>query len=309
MNKSIKSNLKILEQYYIYKKDTWRIKAYKNAIKAIKSLDFEITDIKQLKNVKSIGKGITQKIKQLLDTGKIDLVEKIKQETSERNKVLEKFTKIWGIGIVKAEKLYEQNITTIQQLRQNQHLLTANQIIGLKYYQDLQKKIPRQYITIFKNVMKLALGLTYGLKNFKMEIAGSYRRKQDSSGDIDCLITSEKINLQQIVDTLQEYGIITDVLSMKQEKFMGIVHCPNNQWFHFRLDIEFLPKDEWGSGLLYFTGSQNFNVETRTLAKKLGLRLNQHGLFDLKNNRLPVYTERQILKRLGMKYVEPENRV
>ena len=88
---------------------------------------------------------------------------------------------------------------------------------------------------------------------------------------------------------------------------MGIGHCPDGSRHYFRIDIEFLPEEEWGSGLLYFTGSKEFNVSMRAIAKKRGYVLNQHGLFK-KDRRLPLYREEQFMEFLDIDYVNPENR-
>jgi len=63
-----------------------------------------------------------------------------------------------------------------------------------------------------------------------------------------------------------------------------------------------------GAGLLYFTGSKGFNISIRSEARKKGLLLNQHGLFDNKGNRIPAYTEKEIFDALSVKYVPPNFR-
>jgi DNA polymerase/3'-5' exonuclease PolX len=314
MNQDIIDNLHILERYYKKIGDHWRKQSYENAAAAIKRLDFKITDISQVKKVRGIGKSISEKIKEYLDTGQIRKVEEVKnqlqkkQHKNSKETSLELFETVWGIGEETAKRLYAEGLRTIDDLKHNQHLLSKNQRIGLKYYKDLLKPIPREYIDLFKIVLKVVISKEFGLNSFKMQIAGSYRRGSRQSGDIDCLITSKAFNLEELINALKKWGIVTDVLSMREEKFMGIVHCPNNHWHHFRMDIEFLPEDEWGSGLLYFTGSKAFNVAMRKDAKRLGLTLNQHGLFDSLGNRIPVYKEKEIMNAVGMQYISPDKR-
>lgn len=313
-NQEIIDNLDILARYYKKVGDQWRQQAYQRAIVSIKGLDFQITDIKQIKSVKGIGKNINEKINEYLNTGEIHKVEEVKGQLKRKanldskSNILEEFQEIWGVGPAKAAELYADGMRSINDVRNNKQLLNANQRIGLKYYEELLKSIPRYYIDIFQMVLRVAIGKTYGLNSFRLEIAGSYRRGALSSGDIDCLITSKKFNLQQLVNTLIKWNIITDILSVRDEKFMGIVHCPNGDFHHFRMDIEFIPENEWGACLLYFTGSKGFNVSTRIQAKKMGYTLNQHGLFDSKGHRIPVYTEKEILNAIGMNYVPPEKR-
>lgn len=314
MNVNIINNLKILAQHYKEIGDQWRTRAYTTAIFLIQKLDFKITDVEQLKNIKGIGKNIKEKIQEYITTGNILKIQEInrnKQNVIKNTKeqVIDIFTNIAGVGPSKAELLYEKGLRNLTDVQNNTHLLTNNQKIGLKHYDDFLKPIPRNYIDIFKIVLFVVISKEFGLSSFKMQIAGSYRRGKQQSGDIDCLITSTKFTLKQLVDVLIKSNIITDVLSMRDEKFMGVVHCPSGQWHFFRMDIEFLPEDEWFSGLLYFTGSKEFNVMTRVTAKKLEMTLNQHGLFKKNGTqKIKTYSEQDILEKIGLNYVKPENR-
>ena len=314
MNETIIENLGILVRYYKNNGDFWRERSYRNAIVSIKSLDFSITDINQIKSVKGIGKTIREKIKEYLDTGQIMKVEEIKKEIltnkkkNDKDSTIELFETIWGIGIVKARELYQDGMRSLEDLEKNKHLLTTNQKIGLKFYKDFLEPIPREYIDCFQLVMKNAFNHAFGVRTYRLEIAGSYRRDSKQSGDIDCLITSKTFNLTQLVDVLKRDNIITDILSMRNEKFMGVAKLPNSKSKHFRLDIEFVPEDQYGSGLLYFTGSKAFNIAMRTDAKKKGYTLNQHGLFNQNGERIPVYSEAEIMAVIGMKYVPPNKR-
>lgn len=314
MNHDIIENLNILAKYYKNTGDQWRNKAYQQAVFSIRGVKFEITNINQVKNIKGIGKSIREKIKEYLDTGYIRKVEEVKGKLKQKipkddkEEVIDLLKGIWDIGVVKARELYNNGIHNLNDLRARQDLLNANQRIGLKYYEELRKPILREYIDVFQLVIRVILTKEFGSNSFRMKVAGSYRRGAKQSGDIDLLVTSKKFNLKQMVNVLISWGVITETLSMRNEKFMGIAHCPNNQWHHFRMDIVFLPEDQWGAGLLYFTGSKGFNVTMRYNAKKLGFTLNQHGLFKNDGTRIPVYTEEEIMNVLQMNYIEPKYR-
>ena len=314
MNQQIINNFEILAKYYKKTGDKWRQQAYQRAIFAIRMLSFQITNINQVKNIKGIGKTTKEKIKEYLDTGKIRKVEEVKQKMqelqpgSQKYNILETFIKIWGVGEKKAEDLWKKGMRSLDDLRNNPKLLTKNQKIGLKYYEDFQLALPRYYIYIFHIAIKVILSIEFPHKSFRLEIAGSYRRGKEESNDIDCLLTSKDFTLNQAVKALKKWDMITDVLSMKNAKFMGVAHCRGGIGHNFRLDIEYLPEEEWGSGLLYFTGSKGFNIMIRGEAKKRGYTLNQHGLFDKGGKRIPVYTEQDILEKIGVKYIEPNRR-
>jgi len=318
MNKNIIENLCILQDYYTkmwYKnklsKDNFRRLAYSKAIRELNKIDFVIKNIKDVKNIKGVGRSILEKIEEYLNTGKINKVEEIKtQFENSKDIVIKKFLDIWGVGDVKANSLYIMGYRNIEQIRDNaEKILNRQQIIGLKYYEDLKKKIPRINITVIQTIIRYILNKKFGKDKYVMNVAGSYRRGKEYSGDIDILISSTYFDLKDIVKILSENGIISDILSMQKEKFMGIGKCPRKNEEYFRIDIEFLPKEEYGFGLLYFTGSGDFNKEMRYYAKKLGYTLNQHGL---KNNKTGIIfkseNEEDIFEKLNLEFIKPNER-
>ena len=320
MNQHLVNNLEILERYYAYEwkkhrhsKDNFRKLAYSKAINTIVNLNFKITSIDQVKKLRGIGKSILEKINEFLKTGVIKKVKEINDTLDEFNfvkqNIIKAFLNIWGVGDTKANILYDKGYRSIDSLRKDPSILNRQQLIGLKYYDDLQLKIPRIDITVIQTVIRYILNKEFGKKTYTLMVAGSYRRYKETSNDIDIMLTSRIFNLENTVHILQKWGVISDVLSMQKEKFMGIGKCPNTNENHFRLDIEFLPKEEFVYGLLYFTGSKDFNKEIRYHAKKLGYTLNQHGL---KNNKTGKYihvdTEEDIFKILNVNYIEPNLR-
>jgi len=301
-NQELIDNFDILKKYYQQKDDRFRYRAYARAVNTIRRFP-KITNISQVKNTKGIGKTITAKIREFLETGKINKVEIIKDEITE----IHPFEKIFGIGPVTSKKLQKKGFNTISQLRQNKNILTKQQQIGLKYYYELLEKIPRIKISALEYIIRLILNREFGKNTYKMDIAGSYRRGKMFSGDIDLLITSKIFNIYDVVNVLKEYDLITDTLSMKNTKFMGIAKCPGKEKPHYRLDIEFLPENEYATGLLYFTGSKEFNIEMRAHAKKMGYILNEHGLFT-NSKKIEINYEKDVFDILNLEYSAPNKR-
>ena len=95
---------------------------------------------------------------------------------------------------------------------------------------------------------------------------------------------------------------------MQNEKFMGVGRCPRSDEPYYRIDIEFLPEEEFAYGLLYFTGSKDFNREIRQHAKNMGYTLNQHGLKNKNGDYIKAKTEEDIFKILDLQYLEPKKR-
>jgi len=301
-NSELVQNFQILRDYYAKKRDRFRSAAYARAVRALSRLP-EIKTTEDVKGIKGIGKTLTAKIEEYLSTGKINKVESIKDEVND----VHPFEKIFGVGPKTSYRLQSMGFRTISDLKSNTHVLTNQQKTGLKYYYELLEKIPRIKITALSIIIKYLIDKTFGRDTYQMDVAGSYRRGKPFSGDIDILITSEYFTLEQLVSMLTRYDIITDTLSMRNTKFMGIAKCPGQKRPHYRLDIEFLPREEYFSGLLYFTGSKELNVEMRLIAKNKGYLLNEHGLFR-NGRRLPIDSERDIFDKLEIEYLMPTDR-
>ena len=317
MNKDLIHQFGILQAYFKTKNDVGRSIAYGKAISGLTTVGAKVTNVSQIKNIPGIGDAVIKKVKEYLDTGKIEAVEDAKAEIQKGKKLTVKesvtslFQTIWGVGPKKAEALYQSGVRTLEELERRKYsLLTRAQIIGLKYREELLLPLPRSLVTSVYVVMMYHFTKKYGKGKFDMIFAGSYRRGAKESGDIDRLLSSKSFNLNDAVELLRNEGIVTDVLSMRSEKFMGVAHCPKGFGNHFRLDIEFVDQSDLGSSLLYFTGSKGTNIYMRIAAKKKGMVLSQHGLFSAVtgNKLLQGPTEEDIFKKLDIPYISPENR-
>ena len=117
---------------------------YKKAQSTIYNINEDITDLKQLEGKPFIGKVIMEKFQIYLRDGKLDLIERFK--SMPENILVD----IYGIGPNKAKELVSKGITSVDKLRDNQELLNEKQKVGLKYYEDILKRIPRDEIERYK---------------------------------------------------------------------------------------------------------------------------------------------------------------
>jgi DNA polymerase beta len=275
----------------------FKIRNYQKVIKSLEGFaidDTMITDANIFKDLEGVGKGTLSRIDIIIKNG--TLAEghvEISNDNKETAKRIEDLQTITGIGPVRAGELNNEGITLEMLLneysvhKENGELikkLTHHQIIGLKYYQQFMKRIPRQVISQIDNKIQKLLNQYLESKQINPSdmdmtaiICGSYRRGCDSSGDIDLLVSgSDKFDLIDFVKFLTEQGLITDYLTEKgTTKFMGV--CEDG----YRLDIRFIPKESFGAALMYFTGSKEFNTMVRTEALKQGYTLEEYGLYPL----------------------------
>ena len=133
MNEQILKNLTFLLDKNQKEKEVWKVKAYKKAINTVTNFTSEIT--KENLNELKLGKGITEKINTILSTGKDlnILTDKTQENISKRNNAIHELQLIHNIGEKKAIDLYDKkNISSIEELRENQDLLNNKQKSGLK---------------------------------------------------------------------------------------------------------------------------------------------------------------------------------
>lgn len=286
--------------------------AYAKAMKGIRELGKPITCIADVADVPGVGKKIKAKIEEILTTGKLEAAERTKKELN--LDIYDMLLKVHGIGPVKARELVNKHsIKSIAELREKQgDLLNEVQKMGLKYYEDILERIPRAEMLqhdalLQEHLPRKATGI----------VVGSFRREAETSGDIDMLLTfpadvsaaKQKKRFTEFVDALKEAGYIKDILALGAKKCMAVVALPDQK--ARRLDLLLTPHDEFAYSILYFTGSDKFNVAFRKHALTKGYTLNEHTMKPLKETTLlpPLMsTEEDIFRFLGLQYVEPKNR-
>jgi NAD-dependent DNA ligase/DNA polymerase/3'-5' exonuclease PolX len=297
--------------------EPFRARAYQKAQETIMQYNGDITSPAQLKGKPGIGDTIMEKLNEYVKTGTLRILER------EKANPINIIGEVYGIGPKKAKELVDSGITTIAQLREKQdQVLNDTQKVGLKYYEDILKRIPReeidQYDVIFKDVFANVAGLG---SDAKFEIVGSYRRGALTSGDIDMIITSKTGEVfRKFVDELIKQKIILEVLSRGDTKCLVIAKLPGVTEAR-RVDFLYTSPKKYPFSVLYFTGSKIFNTVMRGRALTLGFSLNEHGMSkmqpkikgekavkgELVSN--DFKTESDIFDFLGMVYKKPEERI
>ena len=277
-----------------------KAKAYKAAEEVILAFPSSIKSIKDIDEVSKIGPSIKQKLQEYLETGKIKVLEEYE------NRPENIFINVYGIGPKKSSDIVKKGILTIADLRQHQdELLNDVQRTGLKYYEDILKRIPRSEIDLYDKSLKAVLR---GIKGAKYEIVGSYRRGQRDSGDIDVILTAAEAGaFDRFLDVLIKKGMIVEVLSRGKNKCLVIAKIPKSASFR-RVDFLYATPEEYPFSVLYFTGSKGFNVVMRGYSLSKGYSLNEHGFTPSFPDK-KISEERDIFDALGLQYKSPEERM
>jgi len=313
LNEKLFELMENLSNIMLKQGEPFRARAYQKAQETILSHTDDIISPEQLKGYPNIGPTIINKIEEFVETGTLKLLEK------EKENPINILAEVYGIGPKKAKELVENGITTITQLRENQQKLNDVQKIGLKYYEDILKRIPRQEIDEYKDVFDKIFINSQLTKNIKYEIVGSYRRGAQTSGDIDVIITSNDTDVFiKFIDLLVKNKVITEILSRGPSKCLVIAKHPSSPTYR-RVDFLFTSLEEFPFAILYFTGSKIFNTVMRHIALQMGLTMNEHGLYYLQNKEKEqdkkekvshkFESEKDIFDYLGLEYKSPEERI
>ena len=312
--KQILDILNVLRQKATAEADKFRAIAFSKAIKVIEKLP-AVTSLDDLTGVPGVGSGVKDRVAEVFATGHLLEAEEAKEEYSlDAYNVLQE---VHGIGPAKARDLIKQGIKTIAQLQEkvtaNPDLLTHAQTIGLTYIEDLKKRIPRAEMEKHEAYVRRQLP-----KEFEMVVVGSYRRGLPNSGDFDVMITSRSLtelvaasHFQQFIDLLADEGYLRGEFARGDHKFMGVCRLPRHQT-HRHVDLLLCNPDEYWYTILYFTGSDVFNVSMRRYALTKGYSLSEHGLKRVRDG-VPappaMNSEKDIFDFLGLEYVKPSDRI
>ena len=260
-----------LATYMIKRGEPFRSRAYKKAEESIILFPQDITSANYksigLEELPGVGETIMKKIDEYIETGTLRVLER---ERADPQNVL---TDVYGIGPKKANDLVEKGVTTIAQLRERQDdLLNSIQKTGLKYYEDILRRIPRSEIDTYSNVFERAFDKVKE-SDSRYEIVGSYRRGNKTSGDIDVIITSQNSTVfKEFIDLLVKEGVIIEILSRGPTKSLVIAKLPDETHAR-RVDFLYTGPEEYPFAVLYFTGSKIFNTVMRGRALNRGCLL------------------------------------
>ena len=316
-NKHLTDEFEKILEFHNNEGNKFEALAYRKVISILKKYKDEINDPNKIPKIKGIGPKISAKIKEILITGKCRKSDNVSNDS--KNKSIKELITVHGIGIKQANEFYAQGIKSINDLKNIYNDLPSTIQKGLKYYDDIQIKIPREEITELFKIIEEELYKILDKKLLKAEVVGSYRRGRKLCGDMDVIITriddgSISGILHTLLEKLTEKNIIIDRLTMSDNNdlecqiFMGICKL-NKDSLYRRLDIKVYEKSLYPFALLYFTGSSYFNRSLRLFAKKKGYHLSDKELSNrFTGDKILCSSEEDIFKALDLKYQTPEER-
>ncbi len=302
----------ISEMLEVLGENVFRVRAYQRAAEVIRSLgedleDMHAKDDRSIEKLPGIGPDLHAKIVEIVESGECEMHARLLKKLGPG---ILNILRIRGIGPKKVKLFMEQ-----LDIRNLDQLLAAGESGALACLPGMGEKSQAAILEAAKQMTHLQERIPYAkaLKRAedcvkfletcesveKVTFAGSLRRKRETIGDIDIVVTGE--NLEAIMAYFLTYPKIKQVLAAGETK-SSIVTEDNMQ-----IDLRVVEGESFGAALFYFTGPKHFNIHVRTLALKRGWKINEYGLFD-GPKKIAGKTEEEMFEALGLPYLSPEER-
>lgn len=287
----------------------FRIRSYRAAARMIEDLPENLADTrsdgKDLTKLPGIGRELSEKIDEIIKTGKLGFLDELKAKLPPG---LPELLRVEGIGPKKVKLFYEDaGVDSIEGLAK------AARSGRLRHLNRMGVKSEAKIIQAIENYLKTAgrfhldVGfqeaekISQALQPTAEEIfaAGSLRRRRDTVGDLDILAVAGDgpALIKNFVNHPQTAAILAE----------GTTRCAIRLKNGLQVDLRIMQKQDFGSALLYFTGSKAHNIALRKRAKSMGLKVSEYGIFQ-DGESIAGRTEEECYRALGLPWIPPELR-
>src|SRR5215217_847588 len=302
---------KVADLLEIKGENRFRVRAYRDAARTVGGHSRSVAEMVQqdedLTELPGIGKDLADKIREMVESGKLSQAEELETRTDPG---LRELLGLPGLGRERVRELHERlGVRSLQELEAAAHDGKISELpgFGKKTEQNILEAIEqgnttekRVKLSVAEQVAKSLEDYLKGIKAVdEAVVAGSYRRKQETVGDLDVVVASKKG--VEVIGNFVEYEDVQKVVSKGKTRTSVVLRSG------LQVDLRVIPKESFGAALLYFTGSQPHHVALRDMSLKKKLKINEYGLFE-GDDRIAGNTEEDIYNKLGLAYVEPELR-
>lgn len=313
-NKKIANILNNIADYLEMDEVDYKPQAYRKAARGIYALDepaeniYKKEELSGLQKISGVGESIAEKIEEFIKTGELEYYQDLREKAPVD---LADLTGVEGVGPKTVKKLYEklgvESLEDLERVARKGRIQNIEGfgekseediLQGVEFYKKSHERFLLGFIQPFIEEVKEKVASQKEIN--KVEIAGSYRRRKETIGDIDILVTStapEKtaeffIKMEEVVHTYNQ----------------GETKCSVRLSNDMDCDLRIVEKDSYGAALQYFTGSKSHNIEIRKIAQSRDWKLNEYGIFNADGKKLAGKTEKEVYNELDLPYIAPELR-
>jgi len=289
---------------------SFRVRAYESAANAVEAQATDLGKLtaKDLQKVEGIGKSTAEKIRELLDTGRVEKLEALRQKHPPSVVAL---LRIQGLGPKAVKRLRaELDVQSVDDLRE---ALAANKLRALKGFgakseEKLSQSLARleQQGATSRTPISVALPLANRIVARMLELpgvsrasyCGSLRRFSETVGDVDIVVAGGEP--ARVMEAFAAMSIVERVLVQGESKTSVITRRGT------QVDLRVVGAHQLGAARLYFTGSKGHNIKLRQRALTRGWTLNEYALSELDGDKVVASeTEEQIYEALGLRWIPP----
>ncbi len=289
----------------------FRVRAYREGARVIETLGESAAALGAepggLEALKGIGKDLAARIRDLTTTGRTDMLEELRARIPDE---VAGFTELQGLGPKRVKTLFEtlgiRDRAALEKAAKDGRLRDLPGF-GEKVEQNVLKALATASQTEGRMLLARAWPLAHAIAERlravrgvrTVELAGSFRRRRETVGDVDVLVTGGDPG--EVMDAFISHESVSDVLGRGDTKSSVRLGAG------LQADLRLVPEASAGAALLYFTGSKAHNIELRRIAQDQGLSLNEYGL--TKGERVvAARTEEDVYRALGLAWIPPELR-
>jgi DNA polymerase (family 10) len=289
----------------------FRVRAYRNAARVIRSHARSLAELlaegADLSELPGIGADLAGKIATLVRTGRLPLLEQLRARVPAP---LVAMTRIEGLGPKRARALHRAlKIRSLEDLGRAARSGRIRELpgFGVRTEQLIAERVARaatgEQRTKLADAEQVARPLVQYLRGIegvrRVEVAGSFRRRLETVGDLDVLVSAARG--AKVMDRAVRYEEVAEV------RAQGVTRATLRLRNGLQVDVRVVPTTGFGAALHYFTGSKAHNIAVRRLAAARGLKLNEYGLF-IGGRRVGGRTEDEVFEAVGLPFIPPELR-
>jgi DNA polymerase (family 10) len=289
----------------------FRVRAYQNAAMTIRSAPRRLAEMvdsgEDLSELHGVGKTIAAKIVEVVKTGHLRALEGLERREGPG---LADLLRIPGLGPKRVRVLHDLlGVRSLDELAKAAERGRVSKLPGFGSKTEsailaaIARGAPGRGRLPWAEAEPVAQSLVEFLRALpgvlRVEVAGSYRRRRETVGDLDLVISCA--DGKAILERFAEYEDVTQVVSLGSTRASAVLRTG------FEVDLRAVPSESFGAALHYFTGSKAHVVAVRRLAMEQGLKVNEYGVYR-QDERIAGERERDVFARVGLPYIEPELR-
>jgi DNA polymerase (family 10) len=295
----------------IQEANPFRVRAYRSASRTIsstaESMQTLLEDGKDLTQFQGIGKDLARQIAEVIQTGQHEQLNELRNQVPQG---VVDMLRIPGVGPKKVAIFFNQlKLESLEQLKAAAEAgeLAALKGFGKKTEQGILENIDRAAeagkrvsIAVARTAAEAVVADLLQLPEVQqVSVAGSCRRRKETCGDLDVLATAS--NPDAAMELLAGHQLVESVLMRGDTKMRVRLHS------RLEMDLRVVPDESYGAAMQYFTGSKEHNVVVRQMAKDLGLKVNEYGVFR-GDEQIAGATEEGVYEAVGLPWIPPELR-